>query len=158
MAQEHPKPWNEWLDAARTQTSILRERLDEWLAAVREEPVLIWQTTGVRYATYGVGGLIVLWMASGVLGILVPPPPENARPAAGTADFHVVCMDPDCGYHHVIHREFGFRKFPVVCPKCEQRTGARARPCNSKACGFRWVAPQEVEGTLRCPRCGRVFE
>lgn len=158
MAQEDPKPWDEWLQAARAQVPFIKERFDKWVAAVREEPMLVWHTPGIRYAAYGVGGLLALWVTTGLLGMLTPPPPPDAREAAKTADFHVVCSDERCEYHFVINRPFGFRKFPVVCPKCQQRTGAQARRCNSEMCLGRWTAPQKVDGTLRCPRCGRVFE
>ena len=158
MTQEDPKPWVEWLELARAQVPVLRERYNRWREAVRKEPMLVWQTPGVRYGVYGLGGLLLLWITSGLLGMLTPPAPPEAAETARTADYHVVCTSEQCEYHFVINRRFGFRQFPVVCPKCQQKTGAQARRCNSATCMGRWVAPQEVDGTLRCPRCGRAFE
>jgi hypothetical protein len=158
MAQENPKPWAEWVELARSQILIARDRLNEWVAAVREEPARAWQTPAVRYGTYAVGGLAMLWIAVGLASALAPPPPADARPTAKTADFHVVCSNERCGHHFVIHRRLGFHKFPVVCPKCEQKTGMQARRCNSPKCRGRWVAPQRVDGQLICPKCGRRFE
>jgi hypothetical protein len=158
MAQEGRNRLAEWLLLIREQVPVVRQRFEDWLSAVREEPVLLWETIAVRYAFYGVGGLLLVWAVSGVTGLLTPPPPARARPAATAADFHVVCRDTVCAKHFVIHREFGFRNFPVVCPACEQQTGARARRCNSQTCRGRWVAPEEIQGAQYCPVCGTRFD
>ena len=85
MAQEDPKRLVEWLQLLRGQIPVIRERAGVWIAAVREEPVLLWETPGVRYAVYTVGVVILLWVASTISGSLVPPPPENAKPVATKA-------------------------------------------------------------------------
>ena len=157
MAQEDRSRLVEWLELARDQVPVVRGRLEDWLAAVREEPALIWQTATVRYVTYALGAVVLLWGASHLAGSLAPPPPASAKPIATTADFHVVCRNTACGHHWVIHREFGFRKFPVECPECGQRTGVQARRCNSRTCQGRWVAPVRIDGVLTCPHCGRGF-
>jgi hypothetical protein len=95
---------------------------------------------------------------SGLIGLMAPAVPEGAQPEAKTADFHVVCTNPDCGHHFLIHEKFGFHRFPVVCPACGQKTGAEARRCFSETCRGRWVAPREVNGKLQCPVCGQPFE
>ncbi len=158
MAQERPNRLAEWIVIVRKQTPVLREHFGNWLGAVREEPRLIWETTAVRYATYVVGGAALIWLATTFSGWLAPPPPPSARPAATTADFHVVCSDAACGHHFVIHRKFGFDDFPVECPKCKRHTGVSARRCNSASCGGRWVAPVQTEQGLRCPICDGKLE
>ncbi|MGB2984289.1 MAG: hypothetical protein WBE26_00260 [Phycisphaerae bacterium] len=156
MAQERPNRLTEWLLLTRKQVPVVRQHFENWLAAVREEPALVWQTPAVRYATYGAGGLMLVWIATWVAGGLAPPLPEDARPAT-RADFHVVCTNPECGYHFVIHRKLGFHGFPVKCPRCQQKTGTQARRCNSPTCRGRWVAPEKIEGELHCPVCGGRF-
>ncbi len=158
MAQEPPNRLMEWWQLARAQAPIVRRRFEDWLAAVREEPVLAWETPGVRYSVYGFGGLIIVWAASFVLDTFAPAPPQDARPVATRADFHVVCRDPACAHHFVVYRRFGFRKFPVQCPKCSEMTGMRARPCTSSTCRGKWVAPVSADGMLLCPVCGDRFE
>ena len=158
MAQERPNPIIEWLTILRKQIPVLREHVEDWVEQVREEPALIWATPAVRYVTYGLSAMVVLWVATGIAGAITPPPPASARATATTADFHVVCADPQCGHHFVIHREFGFHRFPVQCPRCEKMTGFSARRCNSPTCLGRWVAPVEDEGGLKCPICGTRFE
>lgn len=134
MAQERPNRLTEWLLLTRKQVPVVRQHFENWLAAVREEPALVWQTPAVRYATYGAGGLMLVWIATWVAGGLAPPLPEDARPAT-RADFHVVCTNPECGYHFVIHRKLGFHGFPVKCPRCQQKTGTQARAATRQPAG-----------------------
>ncbi len=157
MAHEERNRLSEWLLIFRTQAPILRQQLEAWVAAVRAEPWLFWDTTAVRYITYGVGGLILFVAVSSIPSIVGPPPPPGAHSAATQADFHVVCSDPECAAHFVVHRKFGFHDFPVLCPKCGKRTGQRALRCNSKTCQGQWVAPQPSGDTLKCPVCGKVL-
>ncbi len=154
MAQEDPNRLVEWLLLVREQAPVVRERFGIWIAEVREEPRLIWESPAFRYATYGLVAVILAWGAMGVADMIAPPAPLSAGPIATTADFHVVCSRELCGQHFVIHKKFGFRKFPVVCPKCQQPSGLKARRCGSQACRGRWVAPEEIGGMLKCPRCG----
>lgn len=158
MAQERPNRLAEWLMLLRAQAPMVRERFAAWIETVREEPRLAWETSAVRYAVYGLAGGVLIWVATSISSGLVPPPPPSARSAATTADFHVVCSSPDCGYHFVLHRPFGFHKFPVECPKCKRETGVSARRCNSSPCGGRWVAPVQTDQGLKCPRCGAKLE
>lgn len=141
---------DEWLPSQRA-------RLVAWYEAVRAEPVLIWQTPTIRYGVYGLGGLLAVWLLVWALSLLEPPAPAEVRARARTANFHVVCTNPDCGNHFMIAREFGFKKFPVECPQCHQRTGQRAMRCNSRACRGRFVAIIEIDGELRCRECGAVL-
>ncbi len=158
MAQEDPNPWSEWFLLLKQQAATARQRLLDWWAAVGEEPHLIWQTVAVRYTVYGVGGLVLVWVLLKIPGMIAPPARVTARPVATTADFHVVCSNPECERHFVIHRDFGFRKFPVRCSQCAQVTGQRARKCSSPHCRGRWVAPLEQDNGMRCPRCGVAME
>lgn len=157
MAQEGPNRLAELLLMLREQVPVVRRRFDEWLAAVREEPALIWETLAVRYAVYAAGGLVLAWLTLWGVELVTPPPPASARPAATVADFHVVCADAACAHHFAIRRKFGFRKFPVDCLKCAKRTGVQARRCSSPDCRERWVAPQEENGKTYCSVCGRQF-
>jgi len=158
MPQEDRKRLVEWYELVRGQVPVLRRRFEDWLAAVRKEPALIWETGAVRYTVYGVGLIVLLWSVSLAADMLTPAPPAGARSAATTADFHVVCSDFQCGHHFVIHRKFGFGKFPVVCSRCQQKTGMQARRCSSTICQGRWVAPVNREGRLCCPWCRGQFE
>ncbi len=158
MAQENPSRLVEWLLLVRKQVDVTRQRLEDWLAAVREEPVLIWETLAVRYAVYGLVGVVLMWGVTRIPGMLTPPPPADARPAAVTADFHVVCSGAQCGHHFVIHRSFGFHKFPVECSRCKGKTGVQARDCHSPTCRGRWVAPQKINGASHCSVCGGRFD
>ena len=158
MAQEPPNRFTEWLGLLREEATYLREVVGEWLEQVREEPSLIWATPAIRYTTYGLCAAALIWVVSGVAGAITPPPPASARPTATTADFHVVCTNPSCENHFVIHREFGFRRFPVQCQRCQRETGFSARKCGSTNCMGRWVAPVREETGLTCPRCGARFE
>jgi len=157
MAQERPNRLVEWLMLFRKQWPVAREHIANWLEAVREEPRLAWETSAVRYTVYGLGGLVLLWFVTNLSGWIAPPPP-SARPAATTADFHVVCSDSQCAHHFVIHRKFGFDDFPVECPQCQRETGVSARRCNSASCGGRWIAPQRTDQGLQCPVCGAKLE
>lgn len=157
MAQEKPNRLVEWLMLARTQTPVLHERLAIWWTAVREEPRLAWETTAVRYVVYVIGAVVLWRTVAWGIWFISPPPPPDAKPQATTADFHVLCTEPRCGTHFVIHRAFGFDDFPVECPQCKQRTGQAARLCNSPTCDGRWVVPFLRDGTKTCPYCGSVF-
>ncbi len=158
MAQEDPNRLAELLLLLRAQLPAVRHRFDEWFSAVREEPALIWETPAVRYAVYATGGLVLAWLTLWGAELISSPPPDNARPAATTADFHVVCADAACAHHFGMRRKFGFRKFPVDCPKCQKQTGVMARRCDSQNCRERWVAPLEEDGKTYCSVCGRQFD
>jgi hypothetical protein len=155
MAQEDPNRLSEWFELGRKQVPVVRQSVEDWLQEVRREPRMIWETRAVRYATYGLVGLVLLRMALGLAGAVGPASTPPTKPRATSADFHVVCTNRACGRHFVIHREFGFRKFPVVCPKCQQKTGVRARRCYSPSCRGRWVAPVRRDGALSCPHCNQ---
>ena len=158
MAQEKPNPLSEWLQVLRTQVPLARRHAAQWIRAVRDEPALIWQTPAVRYLAYGLGSVAVVLVIRAGGGLFSTPLPPGGGLSATTADFHVVCSGPICGHHFVIHRKFGFRKFPVPCTKCRESTGLPARRCHSSTCRGRWVAPQERDKTIACPRCGAVFQ
>jgi hypothetical protein len=158
MAQQKPNRIAEWILLLRQNYPVARQHLAEWVVACREQPRLFWETTAVRYAACLVGGLVGVWLISTLVGWFVPPPPPTARPAATTADYHVICTNPRCDSHFVIHRKFGFRGFPVECPRCRQQTGVSARRCLSEQCRGQWVAPVQSHGKLKCPECGREFE
>jgi hypothetical protein len=158
MPQERPNRLVEWWLLLKRQTPLMRQYVADWFAAVREEPYLIWQTPAIRYAVYGVGGLMLVWIVTGIVSAMVPPPPAGAQPRATTADFHVLCTNPSCGEHFVINRKFGFKAFPVKCIKCGLNTGYAARKCNSSTCRGRWVVPFKEEAVHKCPHCGKAFE
>ena len=153
MAQEQPNRFVEWYLLIRRQGPIARRYLNAWLDAVREEPTLIWQTPAVRYTAYGISGLVSIYLFLSIPSCFSSTSTSQIKPQATTADFHVVCSDRECRHHFVINRDFGYRKFPVRCPKCEQPTGAQARLCVSKTCRRRWVAPEQYDDRLYCPRC-----
>jgi hypothetical protein len=158
MAQERPNRLVEWYLAAKQQAPRVRESAAEWLGQVKEEPRLLWATPAVRYAVYGTGALVAAWCVTFFVGLFTPARAASAKPAATTADFHVVCANPDCGHHFVINRKFGFGKFPVECTKCRKPTGMAARICASPTCVNRWVVPRATESGLTCPYCNAGFQ
>lgn len=140
----------EWIAALREGWPGVRVRFDEWKDTVRENPALIWATPAVRYPVYGIGALLAVWALTWAVGQLQPP---EAVPPAETADFHVLCTNPECGHHFVINEEFDFDDFPVVCPKCKKKTGQRAVRCASQTCRGRWVVPEKRGDEYYCPYC-----
>lgn len=158
MAQEYPNRLAEWIVILRKKLPVARQHFNDWIETVRDEPILLWETSAIRYATYGLGLALVVWIAMQGLEMFVLPIPSNAGPTTTTADFHVVCSDAECEYHFVIHRTFGFKKFPIDCSQCRRRTGAKARKCNSSECLGRWIAPDKRDHVLYCPICGKQFE
>jgi hypothetical protein len=157
MAQERPSRLAEWIMLLRKNVPLLREHVADWAAEVREEPRLLWETSPIRYATYGVGAILAVWLVTFVVGFLTPPPPVGAKAAATTADYHIICSDPACAYHFVVQYQFGFHDFPIECSKCMKRTGVSARRCNSPTCQGRWVAPIEISEAKKCPICGAMM-
>jgi len=159
MAHEKPNRLSEWILIVRAQVPVWRAHLVKWFEAVREEPRLIWETPAVRFSTYGLAAIIFFSIITSIPNWVASPMPEGASEPATTADFHVVCSNPDCGYHFVVDRELGFDDFPVLCPRCEQQTAHKARRCMSAKCRGRWVIPQQSQGDgLCCPVCGEPFE
>ena len=141
----------------RRNAPVARDQLKEWIGEVRKEPRLLWETPAIRYAIYGIAGVIVFWLVVLLVGFLTPAPPAGARDAAATADYHVVCADPACGYNFVIKRKFGFDDFPVMCDFCKTRQGMSGRMCFSALCQGRWVAPIKVDDKQKCPMCHTFF-
>jgi hypothetical protein len=158
MAQERPNRLAEWLLLFRRQTPIVRERFAQWLAEVRQEPGLVWDTSAVRYTVYVLVGLILLAGARCGVRMITPPPPASAKAPALTADFHVLCSDGGCGVHFVINRKFEFSGFPVDCPRCKKTTGERAVKCYSPGCRGKWVTVDDSSGRAKCSQCGGALE
>ncbi|HNQ24627.1 MAG TPA: hypothetical protein PKK06_16205 [Phycisphaerae bacterium] len=158
MAQERPNPIREWLTVARAHAPIWREHLGTWGRAVRENPRLLWETPAARYGLYAVAAVLLLWVGSAVANRLATPVDPETRVAAATFDYHVICTNPECGQHFILRRPKSFSDFPVRCPKCEQRTGMRALPCNSATCRGKWVVPQVQGSEQRCPQCGALLK
>ena len=156
MAQEPPKRIVEWYLLARARAPEVRRLAAEWLSQVLEEPRLLWETPTLRYLVYGSGGLLAVWLFVGLVNMFQPAN-QAARPAATTADYHVICADPECGRHFQINRKFGFRAFPVQCPACRGETGRAARRCSSPTCKGAWVVPVDDGGARGCPRCATEF-
>jgi len=154
MAQEKPNPLGEWVEALRGQFPRARHIVKEWIDACREEPGLIWATPAVRYITYVVVGALLLVITSFTSSLLEPAAPAAAGPLATSADFYVICRNPECEHHFMVNKPFRFDDFPVTCPKCRQKTGARAQRCNSEHCRGFWIVPEETEGKMVCPQCG----
>ncbi len=154
MAQEKPNRLAEWVVLFRAQMPVVRRHFEAWLEACREEPRLIWETTVVRYTVYGLGGLIGVWIVLSLAHAIAPAPPATAVAEVRTADFHVICSNPDCGYHFVVKRRLGFKRFPVQCARCDRLSGQRAVRCSSDTCRGRWVIPIRSEGRRECPYCG----
>jgi len=144
MAQEKPSKLSEWGDAIRAHAPEVRRAAGVWVGRVREEPLLLWEPPAVRYAVYVVGAIVAVWLINFAIHAFAPPLPVAAGPGATTADFHVICSNPACGKHFVVHRKFGFRGFPVACPFCKQKTGLRAVPCTADTCTQQWVLPSDV--------------
>jgi hypothetical protein len=157
MAQEKPKKLANLVVTVREGAPEVRRRLGHFVDVVRENPRDAWASAGVRYTVYLLGAMIGLALAGYVSNWIAPPGPADARERAETADFHVLCTDPACLNHFVIHEEFGFRKFPVECPKCHKKTGQRAIRCNSPTCQGAWAVPLVTERGLKCPGCGASF-
>jgi len=142
MAQEKPSKLVEWYLALREHAPTLQQGLADWFEAVRNEPVLLWETPAVRYAVYGIGGIVLATCVSLAVSFMTPPPPTGAQEAATSADFHVICANHNCGKHFVIRRAFGFDDFPVPCPYCGRDEGRRAVPCTADDCTRRWILPE----------------
>jgi len=87
MAQERPNRFVEWLLIARGNYPVLRRKLSAWGEAVREEPVLIWQTPGVRYGVYSFAIIVLLWGASSLSNSLAGITPENRKELATTGPY-----------------------------------------------------------------------
>lgn len=138
---------DEWLPAQR-------QRLGEWAQACREEPTLIWQTPQVRWTVIAAVGLTAILVAAWFIEWVAPGAPPSAGPLAKTATFHVVCTNPDCKQHFLIERRFNFDGFPVLCPRCHNKTAQRALRCSSAQCGGRHVAVAERGGRFICTECG----
>jgi len=138
---------DEWLPGQR-------QKLGEWARACREEPVLIWETPQVRWGVICVSGLLAVLLVVWFVGWMVPDLPASAKPQAKTANFHVVCTNPACKHHFLIERKFGFDHFPVVCPRCKEKTGQLGLRCHSEKCGGKYVAAVKRGDRLICTECG----
>lgn len=153
MPAEKPSKLSEWIQALREGAPGVKIHAAAWLEACRNEPALIWRTPAVRIVVFVIAAVLLVKSVGWGFTLLAPGGAEPV-PRAETADFHVVCTNPDCGKQFVINREFGFDDFPVTCPFCRKQSGASARNCNSTTCKGRWVAPVVGGGRLTCPVCG----
>lgn len=151
---------NQWLEAweaTRERADAAREQIRQWWEDVRQEPSLFWQTVAIRYIAYALVGLAGVATLRTVVGALQPPDAGVFQPRATTANFDVICYNPDCGKHFVIKRKFRFHKFPVTCPFCKQKTGQHALRCSSDTCRGKLVITVEEEDTIYCTECDAVL-
>ena len=92
MAQDRPNGLAEWLMLVRKQLPIVREHFAAWLEAVREEPRLAWETSAVRYAAYGLAGVVSVWLATTIIGWLTPPPPPSGPTGSAASTSSIPCL------------------------------------------------------------------
>jgi len=149
--------WVEWWAIAKERKEVAKVNVAGWWMACREEPSLLWQTPAVRYATYVMGGLVLVFALRTAIEMFQPVPSSAITPRASTAYFNVICANQACGKNFAIERKFRFDDFPVTCPHCQQPTGLRAMRCYSDLCRGRLVKTQEVDGRIRCVECGEVI-
>lgn len=155
MPAPHRDKWAERREIASERIDAARAALRDWWEAVREEPVLAWETPAVRYAAYGTAGLILVLTLRWGISLFHVPTAGTPEPRARTAHFDVICTSPDCGRHFLIERRFKFRGFPVVCSNCNHQTAAQALRCNSDTCQRRLRPTQLIDNLPHCITCGR---
>jgi hypothetical protein len=148
--------WTEWRQIARERIEVARHGLREWADACREEPVLIWQTPAVRYTVYSIGALVIILILRGAVGLLEPKGVSH-QPRAATANFDVICDNAECQHTFAIQRKFKFRKFPVTCPHCNERTGQRALRCPSESCRGRLARTIKKDDGWYCAECQELI-
>jgi hypothetical protein len=67
----------------------------------------------------------------------------------------VLCTNEECQYMGVLYLEIGSTEFPVVCPKCKQRSCHKVWECREPDCRERFLL-RGPEPDLRCPACGSL--
>ena len=145
--------WTEWKEIILQRREAIRLSIADWWVQCREEPALVWQTPLVRYITYFSIGLVALLAVRSAAHLLEPPNAKQMSPRARTANFDVICTNPECGRHFVIKRQFSFDAFPVKCPFCKKPTGHLALRCHSPSCRGT-LQPSHLEnGVPVCDSC-----
>jgi hypothetical protein len=131
-----------WIHALREYAPTLRVRAAESWGAIRENPAAIWYSPATRYAAIAIGGVIAILIIRVVVGALTPPLPEGAGKPSDTAVFYVICNNETCEKHNrpmAIQRKTKFKRFPVTCPHCNQKTCYRALRETSGPNKGQWV-------------------
>ncbi|MCH7701206.1 MAG: hypothetical protein IID37_05930 [Planctomycetes bacterium] len=157
MPVSKPSKLKELIDGVREWLPGVKPRALEWWETVRAEPGQIWASLAFRWGCLVAGGIVLLLIATTIAGWSERSTPSARGPAARTANFDVLCSDPNCAHHFVINRKFTFHKFPVECIKCQQPTGQRGRRCSSISCSGKLAIPVESELGPICDRCGQRF-
>lgn len=155
MAQESPNRLVEWYLAIRAWLPVARRGVESWVAQVRAEPVLLWESQAVRCTLLGLGGLVVVWLVMTGVNLVALPPPADAQAPSDRAYFHVICSDSACRHHFTIYEKKSFDGFPVKCPRCGKLDGEQARQCFSKSCAGRWTVSQLRDKQPVCGSCGQ---
>jgi DNA-directed RNA polymerase subunit RPC12/RpoP len=66
-------------------------------------------------------------------------------------DAMLMCANPECNNEFTMVLPLPFDKYPVVCPKCGQKTAYPVTSCG--ICGAHY--PMNIEHPLeKCPKCG----
>ncbi len=157
MPVSKPSKLQELIHGVREWLPGVKPRALEWWETVREEPGQVWTSMAFRCGCLVVGGIALLFTVSTIAGWIEPSTPSAHGPAARTANFDVLCSDPNCAHRFVINRKFSFHKFPVACIKCKQPTGQRGRRCSSTTCLGKLAIPVDGELGPICNRCGQRF-
>jgi len=145
--------WAEWVQIGKERKEAARVSFNEWVEQVKLEPTLIWQTPAVRYTTYAIGSIVAVLIVRTAIDMIQPVPASMITPRARTADFNVICSNPQCRKNFTIQRKFNFHDFPVKCPFCKQMTGQHAMRCRSETCHGKLVITKTSEGVTRCTEC-----
>ncbi len=153
MAERDPRFLSDLPHQVREQLEALPERVQNWRAALRDDPGALLRSPVTRYAglfllLLAAGGTLV-WLSNAFTPGLGPGQSEEATP---TATLFVACTNPDCLADAVVRQPRDFSGWPLTCEKCRQPTVYRARRC--PACGG-WfaVAPGQAAD---CPLCARA--
>ncbi len=151
---------SQWIIALREFLPTIKPRLRDRYIPLHETPTLAWHYPEIKYTTYLLAALVMIWLVRFAIVLIQPGPPESFKPQATTADFQVFCTNPQCPSHDqlfVIHREFGFHGFPVECPVCKKLTGLRALKCFSPTCNGKLIPARYENSHWVCTVCGQVF-
>jgi len=101
-----------------------------------------------RRVLIGVAGALLI---GGAVGLYIMMRPQESPIVEPKVPVYVECVSEGCGFKGVVRVAPDEARFPLVCPKCGQRSCQKVWVCRD--CGRR-VPHRAGYDELRCPYCG----
>lgn len=134
----------------REKVGELGESVQTWKADLRENPAQFLASPLVRIPFWIVVGIVLLLLGRAAISAWTPTQAgRNFEQATTTATVYVACTNPSCLHSFQAQVPMDWKKDPLTCSKCGQKSAVRATLCSK--CRQWYAVP--ADRAAGCPLC-----